>query len=446
MDNAHLSLAPVLSPFGDSLVKIDDSIQFTEIVESNLALLAPNDNIASRDADHYPDLVAFREEVRAFLKERLPGDLAYRPRMMMSLREDIVRWQRILADKGWGAPSWSPEHGGAGWTTQQCLIFEEECVAAGTPTQDIVGQRLLGPVLNAFGNAEQKAQHIPPILNGERIWCQGFSEAEAGSDLASIRTKAERDGDHYVVNGHKSFVSYAHQADWIFMLVRTNSGGDKHSGISLLLADLRSSGITVRPIRSLAGFHHINEVIFDNAHVPVENRIGEENGGWAVAKFLLDGEHAATADLAALRAYLWQLKELGGSERVGGKLLIEQYEFALRLGRFEAELEAIAMMVSRVAALEQALDHSPQARALGSMLKLRGTELQQRLTEFLMESLGDYGAIRQVLDGDGEDPFEPLPYFAKNIASEMFFRRGSTIYGGSSEIQRTIIAKTMFGL
>ena len=427
-------------------MKIDDGTQHAECKASDLTVFVSSPKVVLSDAALHPDLASFREEVRSFLRDRLPGDLAYRPRRMMSLRDDVVRWQRILAEQGWGAPSWAREHGGAGWTTQQCLIFEEECVAAGTPTQDVVGQKLLGPVVNMFGSAKQKAYHIPLILNGERIWCQGFSEAEAGSDLASIRTKAERDGDHYVVDGHKSFVSYAHQADWIFMLVRTNSGGDKHSGISLLLADLRSPGITVRPVRSLAGFQHINEVHFDNVRVPVENRIGEENGGWAIARFLLDGEHAATADLAALRAYLWQLKELGGSERVAGKLLIEQHEFALRLARLEAELEAITMMVSRVAALEQAQDHSSATRALGSMLKLRGTELQQRLTEFLMESLGDYGAIRGTVEGGAEDPFGPLPYFAKNIASEMFFRRGSTIYGGSSEIQRTIIAKTMFGL
>lgn len=427
-------------------MKTEDTIHYTGCEASNLGAYGSSTKLTTTDVVPDLDFTSFREEVRAFLRSRLPADLAYRPRAMMSVREDIVRWQRILAEKGWGAPSWAREHGGAGWTTQECLIFEEECVAAGTPTQDIVGQKLLGPAVNIFGSAEQKAQHIPLILNGERIWCQGFSEPEAGSDLASIRTKAVRDGDHYVVNGHKSFVSYAHQADWIFLLVRTTCGGDKHSGLSLMLADLRSTGITVRPVRSLAGFLHLNDVSFDNVRVPVCNRVGQEDEGWTIAKFLLDGEHAATADLAALRAYLWQLKELGGSERVGGKLLIEKHEFAVRLARLEAELEAIAMMVTRVAVLEQAQDHSSQARALGSMLKLRGTELQQRLTEFLLESLGDNGAIRGISADFDEDPFAPLPYFAKYIASEMFFRRGSTIYGGSSEIQRTIIAKTMFGL
>lgn len=431
-------------------MKIGGSVQFRQSDISELAVLEmasrPAPEVSFPDGAADADLSAFREEVRSFLRERLPADLAYRPRMMMSLREDIVRWQRILAERGWGAPSWARDHGGAGWTTQQCLIFEEECVAAGTPTQDIVGQKLLGPVINQFGSVEQRAEHIAPILNGDRIWCQGFSEPEAGSDLASIRTRAERDGNVYIVNGHKALVSHAHQADWIFLLVRTHGDGHRHDGISLLLADLRSPGITVRPVPSLAGFHHLNEVILDNVRVPAGNRIGEENAGWAIARVLLDGEHAATADLPALRAYIWQLKELGGSEKVGGRLLIEQHAFAVRLARLEAELEAVAMMVARVAALEQAQDHGRTARALGSMLKLRSTDLQQRLTEFLVEALGDYGAVRGAFDNAGEDPFAPLPYFAKNIASDMFFRRGATIYGGSSEIQRGIIAKTLFNL
>lgn len=432
-------------------MKIDSAITLPECDDQTSSVRPNSSRSLQNDApwgsvSGDPHLSVFRDEIRTFLREHLPADLAYRPRMMMSLRQDIVRWQKILAEQGWGAPSWPREHGGAGWTIQQCLVFEEECVAAGTPTQDIVGQKLLGPVVNTFGSVEQKSQHIPLILSGERIWCQGFSEPEAGSDLASIRMSAERDGDVYRVNGHKTLVSYAHQADWIFLLVRTNLGGNKHSGLSLLLADLRSPGISLRPVRSIAGFHHLNEVVFENVVVPVANRVGKENEGWQIAGFLLDGEHAATADLAALRAYLWQLKELGGSERVAGKLLIEQHGFAIRLARLEAELEAIAMMVSRVATLEQLQDHSPSARALGSMLKLRGTDLQQRLTEFLLESLGDFGAIRHVAETACEDPFAPLPYFAKNIASEMFFRRGSTIYGGSSEIQRAIIAKTLFGL
>lgn len=393
------------------------------------------------------DLAAFRSEIRHFLREDLPTDLAYRPRIMMSSRNDVIRWQKILTMRGWGAPRWAREFGGAGWTSQQCLVFEEECVAAGTPTQDIVGQNLVGPMLNEFGSPMQKSEHIPPILNGDRLWCQGFSERDAGSDLAAISMRAVRQGDTYIVDGVKSLVSHAHQADWIFLLVRTHVEADKHAGITLLLAELRSPGVTVRPVPTLSGVHHLNEVIFENVCVPVGNLVGIENEGWPIAKRLLDGGHAVTADLSALRAYLWQLKELAGSESVGRSLLIEHREFASRLARLEGEVEAISMMAARVAAMEQAQDHTPAARALASMLKLRGSELQQRLTEFLLEALGDYGALRRPLGQHNNGyPFEHLPYFADNIASEMFFRRGSTIYGGSSEIQRTIIAKTMFCL
>ncbi|RXR29342.1 acyl-CoA dehydrogenase [Sphingobium fluviale] len=393
------------------------------------------------------DLAAFRSEVRDFLREHLPTDLAYRPRMMMSARKDVIRWQKILTGRGWGAPRWAMEHGGAGWTTQQCLVFEEECVAAGTPTQDIVGQYLVGPMINQFGNPAQKAEHIPLILNGERLWSQGFSEPDAGSDLAAIRMAAVRKDGYYILNGVKSLVSHAHQADWIFLLVRTQVSEDRHAGISLLLADLRSPGVTVRPVPTLAGFQHLNEVIFENARVPVDNLVGIENEGWPIANRLLEGSHAAIADLSALRAYMWQLKELAGSQNVGHILLIEHHEFASRLARLEGEVEALSMMAARVAAMEQAQIHTPAFRALSSMLKLRGSELQQRLTEFLVEALGDYGALRRhSVDAKDEGPFTHLPCFADNIAAEMFFRRGSTIYGGSSEIQRTVIARTMFGL
>lgn len=404
---------------------------------------------AGTSLDFLPDmdLAAFRSEVRQFLREKLPGDLAYRPRMMMSSRNDVIRWQKILAERGWGAPRWAREFGGAGWTSQQCLVFEEECVAAGTPTQDIVGQNLVGPMINEFGSPAQKSEHIPLILKGDRLWCQGFSERDAGSDLAAISMRAVRQDGNYIVHGVKPLVSHAHQADWIFLLVRTQVEPDRHAGITLLLAELRSPGVTVRPVPTLSGFHHLNEVIFENVRVPVGNLVGNENEGWPIAHRLLDGSHAVTADLSALRAYLWQLKELAGSESVGRSLLIEHREFASRLARLEGEVEAISMMAARVAAMEQAQDRTPAARALTSMLKLRGSELQQRLTEFLLDALGDYGAMRRPFgQPDNDGPFEQLPYFANNIASEMFFRRGATIYGGSSEIQRTIIAKTLFAL
>lgn len=392
-----------------------------------------------------PDLETFRNEVRGFLRRELPPEIAYRPRVFMSRREDIVRWQTILNEQGWGAPSWPKEYGGAGWSPQQCLVFEEECVAAGTPTQDIVGQKLLGPLLQEFGTPDQIAKHFPPILRGESIWAHGFSEAQAGSDLASIRTIAAQDGDDYLVSGTKKWISYAHQADWIFMIARTLPYPDRRGGFHVLLVDMRSVGITIAPIRTVARFHHLNEVIFDAVRVPKANLVGEAGKGWTVARHLLDGSHAAVADLPSLRAYLWQMKELSGNQTAGGKLLVEGREFAIKLGRFEAEVDAITMMVARVAALSQIPERAAELRALSSMLKLRSTDLQQRMIDFLLEAIGDFGAVET--DTIENDPTAAsLPGFAGNIAPELFFRRSSTIYGGSSEIQRAIIARSHFGM
>ncbi|MDR5855354.1 acyl-CoA dehydrogenase [Caballeronia sp. LZ062] len=393
-----------------------------------------------------PGLDAFRKEVRAFLRESLPADLAGKPvGSVRSVRADLVRWQRILNERGWGAPYWPKQHDGTGWSVMQRLVFDEECVAAGAPTQDGFAHKLFGPVLNEFGLPEQKAQHRPLILSGERLWCQGFSEPGSGSDLASLSTRAERDGDHYIVNGQKIWTSYAHESDWIFLLVRTNADAKKQAGISFLLVDMATPGITVRPIRSIDDCHHLNETFFDNVRVPVANRIGEEGEGWKITKFLLNNEHATAADLPILRRFLSQIRALAKSERSGGGLLIEEPAFAQKLARFEAEVNAIATMVKRVAAMEE--DHSPAAHAMGSMLKVRGTELQQRLSEFIVEALGDYGAVAYP---EPHDPAtgEPLPHqqVGRGMANEMFFRRASTIYGGTSEVQRGIIAKMLFQL
>ncbi|MBW9106591.1 acyl-CoA dehydrogenase [Paraburkholderia phenoliruptrix] len=393
-----------------------------------------------------PGLGAFRAEVRAFLREHLPRDLAGKPvGSVRSMRPDLVRWQKILNSKGWGAPYWAKKDGGTGWSVLQRLVFDEECMAAGAPTQDGFAQKLLGPVLNEFASEEQKAAHVPHILNGERLWCQGFSEPGSGSDLASLRTRAERDADSYVVNGQKIWTSYAHESDWIFLLVRTDTEVKKQAGISFLLVDIKTPGITVRPIRSIDDCHHLNETFFDNVRVPVANRVGAEGDGWKITKFLLNNEHASAAELPLLRRYLMQLRKLATVQRFGGEALIAQPAFALRLARLEAEVNAIAMMVQRVAAMEQ--DHSPAAHALGSILKVRGTELQQRMSEFMVEALGDYGAVAYP---EPHDPChdEPLPLqdLGRGVANEMFFRRASTIYGGTSEVQRGIIAKMLFQL
>lgn len=396
--------------------------------------------------DFRPDagLEAFREEVRAFLRQNLPDDLKGRVHGARSPKEDVARWQRILNAHGWGAPSWAAEHGGTGWNAMQLQVFDQECAAAGAPTQDVFAQRLLGPVLNEFATPEQKAEHMPAIFNGERAWCQGFSEPGAGSDLASLRTQAVRDGDHYIVNGQKIWTSYAHEADWIFLLVRTDPTVKKQSGISFLLVDMKSPGITVRPIITIDGCHHLNETYFDDVRVPVKNLIGAEGDGWKATKFLLNNEHAAAADLPTLLRFMQTLRQLGATQRVGGKALIERPEFALRLSRLDAELRAISVLVQRVAELEQ--EHSPATHVLGSLLKIRGTDLQQRMSEFLVESLGDHGAVAYPSAHSIGKTALSLPgqAIAQGQASEMFFRRASTIYGGTSEVQRGIVARLLF--
>ncbi|WP_454753636.1 acyl-CoA dehydrogenase [Cupriavidus necator] len=393
-----------------------------------------------------PGLESFRQEVREFLRDHLPADLVTPVRSgTRSPNADLVRWQRILNQRGWGAPYWAREHGGTGWSVLQRLAFDEECMAAGAPSQDGAAQKLIGPVLNEFATPAQKAEHLPPIFNADRTWCQGFSEPGSGSDLASLRTSAQRDGDDYIVNGQKIWTSYAHRADWIFLLVRTNTEVKKQAGITFLLVDMKAPGITVRPIRSIDDRHHLNETFFDNVRVPVANRIGEEGEGWKITKFLLNNEHASAADLPTLRRYLAQLRQLAVSQRSGARTLAEHHEFALRLARYEAEVAAIAMMVQRVATLEQ--DHSPSAHAMGSILKVRGTELQQRMSAFVVESLGDYGAVAYPsLQEEAAGAALPTEWSGRGFAAEMFFRRASTVYGGTSEVQRGIIAKTLFQL
>ncbi|MBF6989235.1 acyl-CoA dehydrogenase [Cupriavidus sp. IK-TO18] len=392
-----------------------------------------------------PNLEVFRQQVRDFLRQHQPADLPPRKDGLRSPRADVVRWQRILNGQGWGAPYWASEHGGTGWSVQQRLVFDEECAAAGTPSQDSFAQKLVGPVLNQFATPEQKAEHLPPIFNGDRLWCQGFSEPGSGSDLASLRTRAERDGDHYVINGQKIWTSYAHHADWIFLLVRTDPSVKKQSGISFLLVDMKTPGITVRPIISIDGCHHLNETFFDNVRVPVKNLVGAEGEGWKITKFLLNNEHASTADLPTLRRLQGQIRDLSHTAQAGSVSLSDRHEFLLRMSRYDAELKAITVMVQRVAAMEQ--DHSPAAHAMGSMLKIRGTELQQRMSEFLVETLGDHGAVAYPgvhAERSADKPALPLADVAQGMASEMFFRRATTIYGGTSEVQRSIIAKSLF--
>jgi len=393
---------------------------------------------------------AFRDEVRTFLREHLPGDMAWRGQQgYLPGDDDSLKWTRILHEaRGWSVPFWPKEHGGTDWTAEQRYIFEEECYLAGAPSPNQQGVTLVGPVICEFGSDEQKRRFLPAIQKGEVYWVQGFSEPEAGSDLASLRTTAVRDGDHYIVNGQKIWTSNAIWGQWCFLLVRTDTEAKPQKGISFLLVDLATPGVTVRPITSLDGCNHLAEVFYDNVRVPVENLVGEENKGWGYTKFLLFNERAFLgAEAPALKRYLAKIRRYASQERAGTLPLIQDPTFANRLAEYELEVMAIDMAVKRV--LHLGVSEQTGGMAIGSMLKVRGSELHQKLTEMLVEVLGDYGAVYY------PDPNEDRalrdqrftgPAFAPGMAAELFYRRACSIYGGAAEIQRNIIAKAMFNL
>ena len=397
-----------------------------------------------------PADIAFREEVRAFLKAHLPADMAFRGQQgFLAGDDDSQRWTRILHEtRGWSVPHWPVADGGTGWTAMQRYIFEEECYLAGAPTQNQAGVSLVGPVICEFGNEEQKRRFLPPIQRGEVFWVQGFSEPGSGSDLASLRTTAVRDGEHYIVNGQKIWTSFGAYGQWNFVLVRTDSEAKPQKGISFLLLDMASPGVTVRPIGSLDGCHHLAEVFYDNVRVPAENLIGEVNKGWGYTKFLLFNERAFLgAEAPALKRYLRKIRHYASRERTAGKPLIEDATFAVRLARHELEVRAIDMAVQKI--LHQGIDERSGGMAIGSMLKVRGSELHQKLTEMLLEVIGDYGAVFYP-DPNEDHALRDMsfvgPEYAPGLAAEVFYRRACTIYGGTAEIQRNIIAKAMFDL
>jgi alkylation response protein AidB-like acyl-CoA dehydrogenase len=370
--------------------------------------------------------LAFRDEVRAFLAERLPRDI--QRQVLDGLptgRDDTVRWQRILHERGWGAPSWPIEFGGTGWDPVRQYIFEEESAAAGAPRQLPFGLKMVGPVIQRFGNEAQKARFLPRILSGEDWWCQGYSEPGSGSDLASLTTRAERRGDGYVVNGQKTWITLAQHADWIFCLVRTDAGAKPQAGISFLLVDMRSPGVTVRPIILLDGAHEVNEVWFEDVEVPAENLVGEENRGWTYAKFLLGHERTNIAGIGASKRELVRLKRLAAEEMKRGRPLARDPLFAARLAQVEIELMALEITNLRVLAAE-AERRAPGPEA--SLLKIRGTEIQQALAELMMQAAGPGSLV------PGREAFTHA-----NL-------RKTSIYGGSNEIQRNIIAQQLLGL
>ncbi|HUH83561.1 MAG TPA: acyl-CoA dehydrogenase family protein [Stellaceae bacterium] len=388
---------------------------------------------------------AFREDVRRFVHDNLPADIQDKMLNGKKMgREDFLRWHRTLNKRGWVAPNWPVEHGGTGWSTVERHIFEDECAEAGAPPVIPFGVTMCGPVIIRFGNDRQKKFFLPKILSGEHVWCQGFSEPGSGSDLASLRTKAVRDGDHYIVNGQKIWTTSAHFADWIFNLVRTDPAAKKQEGISFLLIDMKTPGITVRPIVTMDGSAEVNEVFFDNVKVPVENLIGEENKGWTYAKFLLGNERTGIARVGASKRELKKLKEIAAGEQTDGAPLIANPRFRDKLAQLEIDLMALEITNLRmIAGMRDGKGPGPES----SILKLKGSDIQQRLTELAMEAVGPYAMPfqREAMEhGWNEEPIGPD--YAAQTAPHYFNYRKVSIYGGSNEIQRNVISKMMLGL
>ncbi|RZT39261.1 acyl-CoA dehydrogenase family protein [Cupriavidus agavae] len=391
----------------------------------------------SKEEDH------FRQEVRAFVQASLPADI--RDKVLGHRRvekDDYVRWHRILHAQGWGAPTWPTEWGGTGWNALQRLIFEIETLQAGAPRLLPFGLTMIGPVLMKYASQEHQERFLPRIPTVEDFWCQGYSEPGAGSDLASLRTRAERRGDKFIVNGQKTWTTMAHFADWIFCLVRTDPEAKAQEGISMLLIDMKSPGVTVRPIKTLDGGHDVNETWFEDVEVPVANLLGEENRGWTYAKYLLGHERTGIAGIGHCYRELRQLKHYAAEVSDGrGRPLVEDPRMRDRIARVEMDLLALEMLLLRVAT-QAAGTPGPEA----SLVKIRGSELQQDIAMLQMEVAGPDGwpYAADWLDAGAPRPASG-PGWATPAAATYFDMRKASIYGGSTEVQKNIISKMIIG-
>ncbi len=386
-----------------------------------------------------PEMLAFRETARAFIDAHLPADIQARVLEGRHLeKDDYHRWHVILNEKGWLAANWPVEFGGTGWDSVEQHIFEEECADAGAPILSTFSMRMVSPVIMAFGNRAQQEYFLPRILSGEHWWCQGYSEPGSGSDLASLKTRAERDGDFYIVNGQKTWTTLAHHANWIFCLVRTASDTRPQEGISFLLIDMSTPGVSVRPIIMLDGGHEVNEVWFDNVRVPVANRVGDENRGWTYAKFLLGHERTGIAEVGRSKRRLKRLKQIAATQPGGnGRPLIEDPRFRDRIAQVEIDLIALEITNLRVVAADR---EKKQPGPAASLLKIKGTEIQQAISELLMQAAGP-AAIARI-----DDPADVAELELASLATGHYLNyRKVTIYGGSNEIQRNIVAKMILG-
>ena len=392
------------------------------------------------DLNYSPQEQAFRDEGRGWLAANLPQDLRLKGEDGESYtKEELLRWHKILAKKGWVAPAWPEEWGGPGWDVTQRYIFEEECGQAGTPPIVAFGITMCAQVLLKFGSDAQKKRFLPRIYNGDDFWVQGYSEPGSGSDLASLKTRADRKGDKYIVNGQKIWTTLGHFGDWIFCLVRTDPNARiRQEGISFLLIDMKTPGITVRPLILMDGGHEVNEVFFEDVKVPIENLVHEENKGWTVAKYLLGHERMGSGNVGASKRELAALRKLAAGEMKQGKPLIDDPRFRDRLSRVEIELQALELTAMRFLDKMRKTGQPPGADV--SMLKLKGSEIQQGITELMMQALGpEAQPFVGVEDGS-------VDAYRSRMSPRYYNYRKTTIYAGSNEIQRNIIAKATLGL
>ncbi len=391
------------------------------------------------DLNFTPQELAFRADIRQWVAANLPTDISHKVLHALRLsRDDMWRWQKILGAKGWLGYQWPTQFGGPGWNAVQRHLFEEECALAGAPRILPFGPVMVGPVIMAFGTPAQHERFLPGIRSGQTWWCQGYSEPGSGSDLASLKTRAERRGDHYMVNGQKTWTSLGQFAQWIFCLVRTSTEGKPQTGISFLLIDMNSPGITVRPIITMDGEHEVNEVFFDNVQVPADNLIGEENKGWTYAKFLLSHERTGIADVNRSKRELERVKRIAKAEG-----LWDDTRFRDQVALLEVDVVALEMMVLRVLSAEKSGRNSLD---IAGLLKVRGSEIQQRYTELMMLAAGPFSLpfVHEAMEAGWQGDFAGAAMCAP-LASTYFNMRKTTIYGGSNEVQRNIIAQTVLG-
>jgi len=393
-----------------------------------------------------PEEEAFRLEIRAWVKNHLPADIAHKVHHALELsRDDMQRWAKILGKKGWLGFGWPQAFGGPGWSAVQKHLFEEECALAGAPRLVPFGPVMVAPVIMAFGNAEQQQRFLPGIASGEVWWSQGYSEPGSGSDLASVKTRAMREGDHYLVNGQKTWTTLGQYGDWIFCLVRTSTEGKPQTGISFLLIDMRSPGVTVRPIRLIDGGCEVNEVWFDNVRVPANNLIGEENQGWTYAKYLLGHERTNIAEVNRAKRELARVKRIAKEHGVW-----DDMRWRDEIARLEVDVVALEMLVLRVLSAEKS---GKKALDIAGLLKIRGSEIQQRYAELMMLIAGPATLpfVEEAMEAgwQGDQALQALwpgtVATSAPLAGKYFNMRKTTIYGGSNEVQRNIVAQTLLG-